>query len=118
MGLGMAVADFPNLFFMNGPNTNLKAGSALFFLECQANYIAEMIARLRAGKFSSVLVRRELVDTYNKVLQEKLKHSVEHSGCRSWYLNADGIVTSNWPGTMTNYWWSTRNPDNSAYTWC
>ena len=37
--LGISVAEFPNLFLMYGPNTNLGHNSIIFMIECQANYI-------------------------------------------------------------------------------
>ena len=45
--LGMAVPDFPNMFLIYGPNTNLNHNSIITMLEIQQRYIVEA---LRAGR--------------------------------------------------------------------
>ena len=45
--LGLTVPDFPNLFLMYGPNTNIVVnGSIIYFSECEAHYIAESVRLL------------------------------------------------------------------------
>ena len=43
--LGIAVAGFPNLFLMYGPDTNLGHSSIVYMLESQAAYLAAACAR-------------------------------------------------------------------------
>ena len=50
--LGITTHEFPNLFFMYGPNTNLGHSSILLMAEAQANYILQAmnaVARRRAS---------------------------------------------------------------------
>ena len=45
----MTVPEFPNLFCLYGPNTNLVAnGSIIFFSECEVHYLLECIRVLLA----------------------------------------------------------------------
>src|SRR5262249_52034106 len=45
--LGITVPNFPNLFLMYGPNTNIVInGSIIYFSECEAHYITESIRML------------------------------------------------------------------------
>jgi hypothetical protein len=37
-------------------------------------------------------------------------------GCRSWYLDADGVNRTLWPGFTFEYWARTRRARRSAYT--
>jgi 4-hydroxyacetophenone monooxygenase len=37
------------------------------------------------------------------------------STVNSWYRNADGRVTQNWPGTLLEFWEQTRAPDPAQY---
>ena len=53
---GVAVPDFPNLFLLYGPNTNLGHNSILFMLECQFNYIRQCLDRLVAGNLRALEV--------------------------------------------------------------
>ncbi|HKY15963.1 MAG TPA: NAD(P)/FAD-dependent oxidoreductase, partial [Microthrixaceae bacterium] len=41
--LGMAMPEFPNLFLLYGPNTNLGHNSIIFMLECQARFTASIL---------------------------------------------------------------------------
>lgn len=115
--LGITVAGFPNLFVMYGPNTNTGAGSILFFLECQANHIAQLVAGLHTQGCGSVAVRQDVMDKHNVQLQQDMKKTPFVSGCGSWYVNKDGIVTPNWAGSMTSYWRRTRSVNFSDYVW-
>ena len=43
-------------------------------------------------------VRKDRMKRYSNVIQEGLEGSVWSSGCDSWYLDANGKNTLNWPG--------------------
>ena len=47
--LGIMVPDFPNMFVLYGPNTNLGHHSITFMLECQIEFILMATAALDAG---------------------------------------------------------------------
>ena len=47
-------------------------------------------------------------------MQEKLRHAVWASGCRSWYLTPDGRNPTLWPGFTVDYWLRTRRGHGSA----
>lgn len=110
--LGMAVPDFPNLFLMYGPNTNLGAGSIVYMLERQARYIRQAVSVL-AG-WSTVEVRPEVADRFDAEVQSRLASSA-WNGCRSWYRSDSGRVTTNWPGLVSEYDRRTRTLDLTDY---
>ncbi len=92
---GLAVPNFPNLLIMYGPNTNTGGGSIIYFLETQARYIGDFVDRL-ALTGHSMAVRADVEQAYDERVQEELSGSV-WSRCSSWYRQADGRVTANWP---------------------
>jgi hypothetical protein len=47
-------------------------------------------------------------------LRQRLAHSV-WSGCQSWYLDAAGRNSTNWPGFTLSYRWLTRFSSLRAY---
>jgi cation diffusion facilitator CzcD-associated flavoprotein CzcO len=104
--LGSAVAGFPNLFLMYGPNTNLGHNSIILMLESQIAWITQAVQAIPAG--GSVEVRAEVQAQYNAWLQRKLKATVFAGGCTSWYLTKEGRNTQNWPGTTLAFRWRTR----------
>jgi cation diffusion facilitator CzcD-associated flavoprotein CzcO len=101
--LGTAVAGFPNLFLMYGPNTNLGHNSIILMLESQIRWI---VAAVRRG--GTVEVRADAMRRYNDRLQQRLSHTIFAAGCSSWYYTADGRNTQNWPGTTLEYRLRTR----------
>jgi len=106
--LGMAVPGFPNMFLMYGPNTNLGSGSIIHMLESQAHYIAQVVRGLR-GTGGALEVREQAAERFDAEIQRRLSDSVWVS-CRSWYRDADGRISTNWPGSMAEYRRRTRAP--------
>ncbi|MGW5573492.1 flavin-containing monooxygenase [Nocardia thailandica] len=92
---GMTVPGFPNLFLMYGPNTNTGGGSIIYFLEVQARYLGRYVTHL-AGAGGALAVRAEVEQAYDERIQAELRDSV-WSHCSSWYRQADGRITTNWP---------------------
>jgi cation diffusion facilitator CzcD-associated flavoprotein CzcO/acetyl esterase/lipase len=112
--LGMAVAGFPNLFVMYGPNTNLGAGSIITQLESQMSYIVDAVQRLRrTGGWLSV--KSEVQESFDRTIQERLSDSVWLTGCSNWYVDEHGRDTNNWPGFTLEYRWLTRRLDPADY---
>jgi cation diffusion facilitator CzcD-associated flavoprotein CzcO len=105
--LGIAVSRFPNLFLMYGPNTNLGSGSIVFMQECQARYIRQAVQHSTAVG-APLAVRPEVEAAFDRETQARLAGGV-WTKCASWYRNADGRVTTNWPGTVTEYRRRTRS---------
>jgi len=112
--LGMAVAGFPNLFVMYGPNTNLGSGSIIFQLESQMNYIADAVERLRRIG-APLSVRPEVQQAFDREMQSRLSTSVWQTGCNNWYIDEHGRNTNNWPGFTLEYRRRTRRVDLADY---
>lgn len=101
--LGTAVAGFPNLFLLYGPNLNLAHSSIVYMLESQIEYVGQAVAALRGG-VRALAVRPEVQRAYNARLAERLAGTVwDTGGCRSWYLDANGRDSTNWPDLTFRY---------------
>jgi cation diffusion facilitator CzcD-associated flavoprotein CzcO len=101
---GIAVAGYPNFFMLLGPNTGLGHNSVIFMIEAQVRYVMDCL-RWGAGE---VEVRADVQRDFNATIRAKMDRTVWKSGCRSWYLNADGSNSTIWPGFTVDYWWKTR----------
>jgi len=113
---GAAVAGFPNMFFLVGPNTGLGHTSMVYMIESQLNYVLDAIATIAQDDLATVEVRREVQDSYNSTLQRKLKPTVWMTGgCASWYLDEHGNNTTLWPGFTFAFRKMTRRFDADAY---
>ena len=109
--LGTAVAGFPNLFLLYGPNTNLGHNSIILMLESQFRWIVQAVA---LAEESPVEVRPEVQASWNAWLQGRLARTVFAQGCTSWYLTATGKNTQNWPATTLDFRRRTRRLDPAA----
>ncbi|MDN5744740.1 MAG: 4-hydroxyacetophenone monooxygenase, partial [Nocardioidaceae bacterium] len=99
--LGITVPGFPNFFMLYGPNTNLGGSSVIAMLEAQATYVAQAAtdADRRGGP---ITIRENAANSYDDEVQGRLSGSV-WSSCASWYREPGGRITTNWPGTVTEY---------------
>jgi len=115
--LGMTVPGFPNLFLLYGPNTNLVInGSILIMVECQVRYTVEAIGRLLRGGHRTMSCRRDVHERYGRDMEEGNARMVWGvADVPTWYRNARGRVTQNWPFDLHTYWDRTREPDLADY---
>jgi cation diffusion facilitator CzcD-associated flavoprotein CzcO len=113
---GAAVAGFPNLFIMTGPNTGLGHNSLVFMIEAQLDYLMDALRAMEARGATRVEVRREAQDAYNAKLQSRMGRTVWNSGgCSSWYLDANGMNTTIYPDFTWRFRRETRRFDTAAY---
>ncbi|ATE55201.1 4-hydroxyacetophenone monooxygenase [Actinosynnema pretiosum] len=113
---GTAVAGFPNLFLLVGPNTGLGHNSMIFMIESQVNYLVDALATMRRRRLRSVEVRVEAQSAFSRLLRRRLAGSVWNSGgCSSWYLDKHGENTTLWPGFTFGFRRVTRKFDAEAY---
>lgn len=95
---GTTVSGFPNLAFMLGPNTGLGHNSVVHIMESQMNYIIDYLHLLeKQGENGYLDVRPEVQQTHNASLQNQFAGTVWSSGCKSWYLNSQGMNTTLYP---------------------
>ena len=109
----MTVPDFPNLFILYGPNTNLgHGGSLIFHTECQVGYITRMLTAIVEQHIAAVEVRPEVCADYNRRVDEAHAKMIwTHQGMSTWYRNAAGRVVTNTPWRLIEYWAMSRDPD-------
>ena len=100
---GLAIAGFPNLFLLYGPNTNLGHNSILYMIEQQVGFIVRSVDELARRSAGSIEVREEAVRTYDATLRRDLARSVWGDGCTSWYKTTSGKITNNWSGSARAY---------------
>ncbi|TSE01883.1 NAD(P)/FAD-dependent oxidoreductase [Skermania sp. ID1734] len=113
---GSAINNFPNMFFLVGPNTGLGHTSMVFMIESQINYVADALDTADRQGLRTVEVRKDAQDAYNDELQEKLAKSVwNNGGCASWYLDKHGNNTTLWPGFTFEFRQQLRKFDIDKY---
>ena len=114
---GISIPGYPNLFCCYGPNTNIVVnGSIIFFSECEVRYILGCLGLCMTSDAKALDVRKEVHDTYNEWIDRgNLGMAWGQSSVNTWYKNASGRITQNWPFTMLEFWQQTRAPDPEDY---
>jgi cation diffusion facilitator CzcD-associated flavoprotein CzcO len=104
--MGLTVAGYPNFFMLYGPNTNQGGNSIIVILEAQSAYVLSALRAMRWRRARAVDVRPEVMDAYNRELQEALAGTVWSDGCQSYFTNANGKIATQLP--QTSRWYAQR----------
>jgi cyclohexanone monooxygenase len=97
---GTTVPDFPNLFFLVGPNTGLGHSSMVFIIEAQVDYVRDAIKTMNLHRYAAIEPRQDATREWNAAIQRRMKRTVWNTGgCSSWYLDERGRNTVLWPRT-------------------
>jgi 4-hydroxyacetophenone monooxygenase len=116
--LGLTVPNFPNLFCMFGPATNLAFGGSLILNgECQMRYIMESFKLMLEQGLGSMDCKQAVHDDYNQRLRETHAGMIwEHASIKSsFYQNSKGHATLLWPWKILDYWSWTKSPKPDDY---
>ncbi|MGD0881713.1 MAG: NAD(P)/FAD-dependent oxidoreductase [Acidimicrobiales bacterium] len=109
--LGTAVAGFPSCYVLYGPNTNLGHNSILFMVERQLNLVLQALSLQTASStgvdMPAVSVRDAAYEQDDRDTQRMVAATAWAANCTSWYKNASGRITNNWPSWTVRYWWDT-----------
>ncbi len=113
---GVTVAGFPNLFLLLGPNTGQGHTSAVFMIESQIQHVLSCLRLVARDKAGTIEVTEPAQRRYNDALQRRLRRAVwSEGGCHSWYLDAEGVNRTLWPGFTFEYWARTRRARPADY---
>jgi 4-hydroxyacetophenone monooxygenase len=115
--LGMTVPGFPNFFVIYGPNTNIVVnGSIIFFSECSVRYIMGCLRLLAETGNTTLEPKEEVHDAYNARVDAANKMMAWGAPqVTSWYKNAKGRVSQNWPFPLVDYWQATLKPNPADF---
>jgi len=112
--LGITVPNFPNLFCLYGPGTNLAHGASLFFhSECQMTYTMDAIFKVLTSGGGTIEVRKDVANDYTDRHQRAISQLVwAHPAIKhSHYKNPAGKIFTLSPWPMETYWEWTRAAD-------
>ncbi|GGA37606.1 flavin-containing monooxygenase [Sphingomonas psychrolutea] len=110
----VAVPDFPNFFLLNGPTGPVGNFTLIDIAEAQWTYIDQLIDLLRAGTCDAVAPSRAALENYEERRTEAAKRTVFASGCRSWYLDKQGVPQV-WPWSYAYFQHVMATPNLDDY---
>jgi cation diffusion facilitator CzcD-associated flavoprotein CzcO len=112
--MAISVPDFPNFFMLNGPNSPVGNFSLIDVAELQLAYILQLIEQVRSGACEEVSAAPAAMERFDAERKQAAKTTIWNSGCKSWYLDADGLPTA-WPWTYDHFRAEMRTPRLSDF---
>jgi cation diffusion facilitator CzcD-associated flavoprotein CzcO len=96
--LGTAVAGFPNLFILLGPNTGLGHTSVVYMIEAQIEFLMSALGYMKRRGVATLEPRPEAQAAFVGDIERRMEGTVWTSGgCASWYLDRTGRNSTIWP---------------------
>src|SRR3954464_1262847 len=81
---GAAVAGFPNLLFVVGPNTGLGHSSMVYMIESHLSYLASALQTMDAQRLATFEVREDVQRAYNERIEARMQRTIwKTGGCAS-----------------------------------
>jgi cation diffusion facilitator CzcD-associated flavoprotein CzcO len=94
--LALAVPGFPNFFLLQGPNGPVGNFSLIDVGERQVGYVLTLMEQVRSGACDEISVSQAAMARFDAERREAARRTVWATGCRSWYLDEQGLPTA-WP---------------------
>ncbi len=114
--LAVSMPGFPNFFMLNGPNGPVGNFSLIDIAEHQWHYISQLIERLERGDCEAVSPGEAVFQRFEEERIAAAKKTIWYTGgCRSWYLDAEGIPAS-WPWSFSRFQREMAEPDWAAFS--
>jgi 4-hydroxyacetophenone monooxygenase len=100
-----------------GPNTNIVVnGSIIFFSECSVRYVVGALKLLAETGSQTMEVKKDVHDAFNvRVDAANGMMAWGSPNVTSWYKNATGRVSQNWPFPLVDYWNATVAPNREDF---
>jgi hypothetical protein len=87
---------------LNGPYGPVGNFSLIDVAEMQFAYIMQLIDQVRSGSCQEVSASQTAMDQFDADRREAAKTTIWNSGCKSWYLDANGLPSA-WPWTFDRF---------------
>lgn len=102
--LGVTTPDFPNFFYITGPNSFGLSGTVPHAVETVTTYIAKVLRKLGSQGIRSIVVKREAADDFVAYSDAFFPRTVLSGNCSSWYNggNPNNRIHGVWPGSASH----------------
>lgn len=98
------------MIILIGPNVATGHASVIFSNEVQISLVIQLMKPVLQSRVKALEVTEKASDEYNHWLQRRLDTSV-WTECSSYYrVGMNGKNTVTFPGSLTLFWYITRNP--------
>ena len=102
--LGTTVTGFPNLFFVQGPNSGLGHTSVVYMMEAHMNYILKALHYMVTHQIMWLEPHPEAQAAFVAQVDQRMQQTVWMTGgCASWYIDATGRNSTLWPASTYEF---------------
>jgi cation diffusion facilitator CzcD-associated flavoprotein CzcO len=112
---GTSMPGFPNFFMLGGPNTGLGHSSMVYMIETNIAHVMGALQAMRAAGAGVVEPREDTFRAYVAEIDAKMKKTVWSTGCKSWYRDSTGRISTLWPDWTWRFRRESRDFDPSEY---
>ncbi len=112
--MSVTIPGFPNLFMLNGPNSPVGNFPLIDVAEMQFDYLMQLVDRVRRGDCEEIEASADAMTWFNEGRREAARSTIWNTGCRSWYIAADGLPMA-WPWTFDQFRAEMGNPRFEDY---
>ncbi|KAJ5760001.1 hypothetical protein N7520_007157 [Penicillium odoratum] len=105
----IAMAGFPNFFYILGPNSGKGHTSTIYSIENYVDLVTQVITPVIKGDSSSVEVKTDSEAFYNERLHMSIAKTIFNNSCGSYFI--DQTTNKNWfiyPWSSFHMWYTTH----------
>jgi cation diffusion facilitator CzcD-associated flavoprotein CzcO len=111
-----AVAGFPNMFLLVGPNVGVGHTSMVYMIESQVAYVESALKAMEAENLEVLETTPQAQEAYRELIAQRSEGTVWLAGgCASWYLDKHGHNTTLWPDFTFRFRQLTKTLDRENY---
>jgi cation diffusion facilitator CzcD-associated flavoprotein CzcO len=108
--LAVAVPNFPNFFLLNGPTGPVGNFSLIDIAEAQWGYLEQLLEEVHTGRCVALAPTPAAMQDYDTQRVVAARKTIFATGCKSWYLDAEGIPAT-WPWGYTAFFEAMATPN-------
>ncbi len=112
--LSISIPEFPNFFMLNGPNGPVGNFSLIQIAESQVAYILQLMEEVRGGRCREISANAQVSAAFEQTRQVAARKSIWSTGCKSWYLDKNGVPAS-WPWSRSAFFEAMARPELESF---
>ncbi|KAH8883255.1 FAD/NAD(P)-binding domain-containing protein [Thozetella sp. PMI_491] len=107
----VAMNEFPNLFYMLGPNSGRGHTSVLFSIECSTELVIKLVRPILQGRVKEIEVTHEAERVWCNTIQGALRKTVLAQSCSSQLFNPKTAWNFfSYPFSSVDFWFISKFP--------
>ncbi|KAE8440550.1 hypothetical protein EG329_007243 [Mollisiaceae sp. DMI_Dod_QoI] len=117
--MGLASPSFPNLLFLQGPNSVGQSGTVPNQMETQITYLSKLLRKVTAQEIKSFAPSQAATDDFTAYCDSFFPRTVFSENCSSWANGGrpGGRIHGHWPGSATHANLVRRDPRWEDWEW-